>query len=285
MKNTAVVSWGCGLPTGHAPRLAQQLNCKYYQLPSPIIPHEKNIIFVGGFFGDLAKLQELYNYGDYNLFLILVGTDILELIGRNIKDPVFELLNKVKLITVSKQLKQELKSLNLKSEIITLVPNKTELLNLHTNRTGILFYCPPNKFKIDLFYAKEIVKVAGALPTFSFYCYGGAQIDTGLSNWHNLGFVTGEEKKELYKKIKYNVRVAKHDGFPQSIIELARLGIPTITNHNFPHIIQITDTDDIIKQVKNKIQESNIDIVAMKKYYTDNFTVEQVIKSVEELII
>lgn len=284
-KNTVIMSSSC---VNHGLQLAKQINSDFCIIPSMYTPWTKDIVlFVGAFYSDLYKIEEMLQLGK-KVVVMFVGSDVSDMQ----KD--FSNLNKIqpllerckKILCVSEQLKKELKDMNIDAEVITLVPNPIDI-KLEENRRGILCYLPVSlPFKKWLFRVDIIPEIVKLLPEYDFYICG-EDIKSGLKNWHSVGNLTSEQEHEIMSKCAYNLRVTRHDGFPQMFISCAQNGIPTITEYfDAPYALKVNfeKEEDIPEKVFELVQQyKHTD--AMKEYYRKEFTVERLVQQLQNLDI
>ena len=116
-------------------------------------------------------------------------------------------------------------------------------------------------------------------------------IPTGLnpkaSRCYQWGYVTGEEKKQLYKEVYVYLRSVEHDGQPEIIIEMKKMGRHVICNYPYKHTIVAHTKNDIVQCIKvlyEKFRNEGrpLDEEGMK-YYREKFTKNNFINRFIEL--
>lgn len=291
LKNLSLMSWGCSASGGHADRLAQQLDCPFQQLPSMALPETKNVLFVGAFPGDLQKIDSL---SDFEVYVLFVGSDVLDLqkAVENKNERCIGALKDCHILCVADHLKLELEELGIEVErVITLVPVPYPDIEFKSERKGILVYMPSDlPFKRNLFRFNEVKKLAESLPDYDFHVYGGSNNEAPYENWYTYEDLN---PKEL-SKIIISIRISRHEGWPQDVIRLAQVGIPSIiSSFEAIHMIKVSNDDKILEGAYKAIKEYGSgdptgikkaqELENMKKYYREKYSIKKMIKKFQEL--
>jgi len=295
LKDTVIMSWGCSTIGGHADRLAQQLNCPFQQLPSMALPETDNVLFIGAFPGDLQKIDSL---NDFEVYVLFVGSDVLDLqkAVENKNENCIRALKDCHILCVADHLKIELEELGIEVEkVITLVPVPYPDIEFKSERKGILVYMPSDlPFKRNLFRFNEVKRLAESLPEYDFHVYGGSNNEAPYENWYTLEACSSNQKEKLMSKIFLNLRITRHEGWPQDVIRLAQIGIPSIvSSFEAIHMIKVSNDDKILEGAYKAIKEYGSgdptgikkaqELENMKKYYREKYSIKKMIREFREL--
>ena len=298
LKDITIMSWGCATIGGHADRLAKQLDCPFQQLPSMVLPETRNILFVGAFPGDLQKIDSLRPLNNYEIYVLFVGSDVLDLqkAVENKNENCIRALKGCHILCVADHLKVELEELGIEVEkVITLVPQDIPDVQFENNRKGILVYMPSDlPFKRNLFRFNEVKRLAESLPEYDFHVYGGSNNEAPYENWYTYETLTPKEEIKLLSKIILNLRVTRHDGMPQTLIRLAQVGIQSIvSSFESLYMIKVPNDEKVLEETYKVIKEYGSDDLTgikkrkeledMRKYYIDKFSTKAMIKKFQEL--
>ena len=95
---------------------------------------------------------------------------------------------------------------------------------------------------------------------------------TGLNIIHAQGEYSQDQVRELYKQSFIGLRLTKHDGLPNTVLELGMMGRRSIYNGNIPHSIRWVNIDDICNSIMKEYEkrhEDNTDISTDIKRFID----------------
>lgn len=149
----------------------------------------------------------------------------------------------------------------------------------------VIIYMPsdrPEFYHYDLM--KEVVKEFRENDSIRFIFYGNkdpledfpGDIKSWPSRCYQYGYLTGEEKKQMYKEAYVLLRHVEHDGQPESIIELKKMGRHVICNYPYPNCLVAQTKEDIVRQINTLYEDFKekgrpLDYHGMK-YYRETFT-------------
>lgn len=183
-----------------------------------------------------------------------VGSDVLYLLGDKQSTDMYpdkEVLKWVghKNVCVSETLQKELATMDIDSEVVTLIPNveKYNPCSLPDEYT-VGVYLPSTR--LDFYGYKEAVQIMNRTPNIKYLVYGNTKDMKLPKNAKALGWV--EDTTKVLESCNCLLRLTKHDGFPHSIIEAIMMGRYVIINHQYPDVKYLTEIDDIVEEIKRK---------------------------------
>lgn len=171
-----------------------------------------------------------------------LGSDVLEISSSKKCSPFTQARRLVYLmadlhLAVSEPLADELRLLGIKAEVVPLVPNmpifnEKDLAWPSANRVHV--YLPERR---QDFYGADIVfRLAKEMPDTEFLITShSGSAAPNLPNLKYLGWVNDME--EIWSRTKVLLRLTKHDGLPQTLIEALTRGRYVIWSNKFPHCI------------------------------------------------
>lgn len=205
-------------------------------------------------------------------------------------------------LAISERVQLELKTIGIESEVIMDYEDPMYLDELDKDNYReeacpftVLIYMPSDRldfYHYDLM--KEVVEEFQDNDSIRFIFFGNKEpldIPTGLNpkatRCYQLGYVTGDDKKELYKEVYVYLRSVEHDGQPEIIIEMKKMGRHVICNYPYPHTIEAHSKEgivNIINELYEKFRNEGrpLDEEGMK-YYREKFTKNNFINRFIEL--
>jgi hypothetical protein len=191
----------------------------------------------------------MYSDSDYKLALshtgqkiiIWCGTDALNLKG---KPNWWPELKKIVNISMSSFVKDSLNFCGIESEIIPITPTKG-IINITPKGDNIYWYYS-NDNRRD-FYGGKIVDDLKKLTNYNILEVKG-------------GTYNEDELSKIYEKCFIGLRLTKHDGLPNTVIEMGLMGRSCLHNGDTPNSIKYNEND--IYEIINKIdyEYNNINI-------------------------
>lgn len=218
------------------------------------------------------------------------GTDVYNVINNKFGMEIPKHPN-LKHLAVSERLQKELESVGIESDVILDyeddVTDNLDALDKEDNwheecyPFTVLIYMPSGDTKEFYHYSlmKEIVEHYCNNDSIKFIFYGNKDkvedLPTG-GRCFQYGYITGEEKKQLYKETYVYLRHTTHDGIPYILVELEKMGRHVIMNYPYPHCVVAYTKDEIIKQIDRLYKEFRdegrpLDIKG-KQYYRQKYT-------------
>jgi len=189
-----------------------------------------------------------YKYEDYKIIISHKGPTVVMWGGSDItaaKRYRFKFPERVRHIALTSQNQRELECIGIRSDvryISFLNPDKFQLTPLGPH---IYCYVP---WRRDKFYGIEIIiKIAKQLPQYKFILTRYAPKPKPLSNCITYPLVNEEQLLQLYRSSFCSIRPTKHDGFPQSIVELGLMGRPTAWIYGCDYATKCNTVNDYVK--------------------------------------
>ena len=172
-----------------------------------------------------------------HLTIVWCGSDALNL--KKYQKYLPQLL-KARHIAKSEFISEDLKKLNIPHIILPITP--TEIIkNIQPRGDKIYIYSTTSKNNYGYNMLGEIKEKTGL-----------EIIETTYNKY------TPEELKEVYKQCFIGLRLTKHDGLPNTVVELGLMGRRSIYNGKLPSAIPYKDVDDIVRIIKNEYKNRHI---------------------------
>lgn len=197
-----------------------------------------------------SKVFDITLWLGKKLIMQWAGTDVLKAIDnykRKSANPKF--ISKVKHFSEAPWLIEELKEVGIEAKQLYFTTfeerNSIKRSKLPDNFT-ILTYLGNNR--ADFYGLKHIIALAEALPDVLINVVGENRLNQQLpNNIHMLGWVNDME--QLYNDSVVFIRMTKHDGFPNSVIEALSHGMYVCWNNKYLHTIHTPTSESLIKAV------------------------------------
>lgn len=217
-----------------------------------------------------------------------VGTDAYNVVNNTFGMEIPKHEN-YRFLAIGERIQKELKSIGIESEILMdyeddVTAHWDELSgeDRDTFNLGGLFnisiYIPSERkefYHYDLMkeVAKEFIEDDGIV----FHFFGNIEPHDDLpSNCVDWGYVTGEEKKRLYKQTHIYIRSTEHDGEPMSIIEFQKLAKHVISDWPYKHCHVAVTEAEIVSKILDLTDNYKPNYEG-QKYYRNRFTKQRFI--------
>lgn len=240
----------------HGKNVAKYLGADYLPMPS-FKPHKYEMIYVIGFFGNVAQC-----FHNTNAMRVVhwIGSDILQL--QQAKPEVLEgvvrwLDNNVDVnLCEIEATRLELEKLGIKARVVPFPPEIIYRPVEMPKEKAIAVYMP---YQNKVFYQPDLVyDVAKELPDVKFYLFGDVTTIGEKNNVIHVGNIRDLEKDNLIKNTGAILRLTPHDGLPLSVVEWVTAGRQAILTIDIPHTHKVKlDKKDIIKTIKKLKWEVN----------------------------
>ena len=191
---------------------------------------------------------EILNNHKGHLTVVWCGSDSLKVNRDAIKKKIH-----VRHIALSKQVSEDL--IGIKH---TILPISACSLDYHPCQRGDSIYFYGNSEIYGVSYLPEIKK------------------RTGLNVIHAHGQYSQSEIRDIYRQCFIGLRLTRHDGLPNTVLELGMMGRRSIYNGNIPHSIKWKNIDDICESIMREYHNRNRDnskiAEDIKKYLDIGYT-------------
>ena len=150
---------------------------------------------------------------------------------------------------------EELKQLAIEARVVPIVSfDRKTTLDDPPPGHAVLTYLLQGRAQ---FYGVDAVSVAAdTFPHIPFYIVGNdGRGETARDNLVYLGWLSGDEMEELYRKCSILLRCPRHDGLSMMVVEALGKGKEVIYNHPYPHCRLARSTAEVICLL-HKITES-----------------------------
>lgn len=248
----------------HAKNVAKWLDADYLYDPS-FKPHKYEMIYVVGFFGNVAKA--FHNTRAMRV-VHWIGSDILAVKQATQKEKEWVLNwldNNVDInLCEFEQTRKELEEMGIKARVVPFPPQTMYETQPLPEKFSVACYLP---YVNSGFYQPDLVHdIAKSLPDVNFYYFGNPMLMGQKDNVIHCGSVNMFEKDDLIKKTSMILRITPHDGLPLSVIEWILAGRNAITtipmNYAYQVNLNLQMTGD--KNKDKKIFEDNKKIIIDK---------------------
>jgi SAM-dependent methyltransferase len=223
--------------TFHAKNVAKLLDADY-QLDPSFKPHKYEMIYVIGFFGNVAK-----SFWNTRAMRVVhwIGSDILQvkMAPPEQREWVIKWLEHNVDINLCEfeTTRKELEELGIKARIVPFPPEKMYDPIPLPEKFAVACYLPYNNAP---FYNPDLISdVAMAMPDVNFYYFGNPILMGNKNNIFHCGTVNMFEKEDLIKKTSMILRVVPHDGLPLSVIEWITAGRNALTTVKIDHATKL----------------------------------------------
>ena len=165
--------------------------------------------------------------------------------AKEVKNDWIEEIKKAKNISISHWIKDSLNSYGIESELKYLSATEAKENN-YPNGDYVYFYCSDDsETSLEYYGANMIDEIEERT---------GIKIIRTYLNSH-----TKKQLNEIYKKCFLNLRLTKHDGCPNTNLEMGLMGRKSIFNGDLPHSIEWTDINDICENIMTEYENRNND--------------------------
>jgi hypothetical protein len=268
--------------------LAKQF-CKHAKARFPIFFYIERIkkMVLAIYKADLIYTIFMGNFSKYNFIFFLVarilkkttinhwiGTDVLIAKKNMHKCAIMQKLIKYNYCG-SKILYDELKEINIKSEIVPIVlQDIPHCISKMPDNHKILVYLPQGR---EVFYGLNIVKkLIYKFKDIEFYIVGNdSDIFSGVRNVKMLGHVSLLEMNNIYDRISILLRIPEHDGLSLMLLEALAKGKYVIYKYEFPYTFTARSYEEaekainiILKKEKKPIANKEASEYIVKNYST-----------------
>ena len=181
------------------------------------------------------------------------GTDILK--KNRLRGVVDLKRNNIKHVAISSFIAKDLKAVNVKYKLIP-IPG-VKIKDIPVEKLGDEVYAYMSAKRAD-FYGGPILKYIKDNIPFKM------NINTSCNTY------TRDQLMEVYKKSFIGLRLTKHDGVANQVVELGLMGRKCIHNGSHPNAVKWKKAKDIIKIINSeskKIGQINTELVANVKKY------------------
>lgn len=196
-----------------------------------------------------------------------IGTDVLS-VTSNKEQTVNTLLRKIAYrmvdlhLAVSEALANELKPLGIDALVVPLIPDMPLLQEDITwpSEDVVLVYLPEGRPE---FYGSSIVfRLAKELPQIKFLIVAHAGEDIPqLPNIEYLGWINLET---IWRQVKIYLRLTKHDGLPNMVIEALARGKRVIWSYQYPFCHQARNFEEARDALKDLLWQNQPNVEGMQ---------------------
>lgn len=139
------------------------------------------------------------------------------------------------------------------------IPEKRYEVAPLPDEPAVAVYMPPHRK--DFYQFSLILDLATEFSDVPFYFFAINNEDKGKSfpkypNCHFIGYVTGEEKDEWWKKCSVFINAPIHGGCSVMLIEALQLGRYAISSYEYPHMNSVYDLEELLEKTEPNIEAS-----------------------------
>jgi len=246
-----------------------------YHLPSADIVYSRN----GSIYN--SKAFSLTLFFKKKLMMQWVGTDVIKSTFNYKNNQVnYKFIKDAEHFCGPEWLRDELKNIEIDAELLTINTfgmNETLPRNIPSD-FSILSYIGTNR---EEFYGiEQLIKLSKDFPDIQFHIVGIKNYQSELpNNVKLLGWV--DNIVELYKQNVLFLRLTKHDGLSNSVLEALSVGNYVAWTCNFPHTFHVTDYENLknyVTELKQKFENNELSINDKGiEYVKSNFNKDQVL--------
>ncbi len=183
-------------------------------------------------------------------------------------------------LCVSPNLKKELEEIKIKVKLQSLPFFSLYEIRPVSNYNKVLVYLPDKlEYMWDFFQGNIIKKLVKEFPEVEFIILGNSGKKFQEKNVKSIEWANNME--ELYAQSKAVIRLPKHDGLSNTILEALSMGRTMITsNSSIPHCNEVTNYEEIKKILADTLEKPVLNNEG-SKYVFKNYNLEKII---DELI-
>jgi len=207
------------------------------------------------FFGLYKGHHKLFMQHRSLAVIVWAGTDVLHMKNKPAFLEYVKNRKRTYHIAISNFIENDLKELGIQFMSLPIIPQNNKGFEAEPLGKSVYMYTSEKSPHI---YGDEILKqVKKQLPNFNFI----------IATAHTY---TREELKKVYKKCFLGLRLTKHDGLSNTVVELGLMGRKVIWNGNTPNALNYTGVNDIVRLIKHEANKPlNEDIaIKVKDYVT-----------------
>ena len=209
------------------------------------------------------------------VILHFIGSDVLMVTkskSKQLKTKLFMFLG-AEILVVHKNLKNELNEVGIDSKVLEFVNRKIEEYpEIIPKKFSVLVYVPEGKEKFyNLKIIEETAKIFNEIK-FHIFPYNSKFL---LKNMIAEKPVEHNKVIELINKHKLFVRIPKHDGLPNTMIEALLCARYVVWSFEHPFVYKANSVDELSEVIKEVKKKSELNIEG-KKYVLKNYNTETI---------
>ena len=192
---------------------------------------------------DDVDFDSLKNHTSYKI-VVWCGTDAQKLINFPKNIEIIKSLKDIKHISKSHFVYESLLKCGIESEIIPVTP--TKIIKNRQDRGDKIYFYTSNSLRKKERYGQSL------LPKIK------ERINMEIIEAYHTKY-NSEELNNIYKQCFIGLRLTKHDGLPNTVVELGLMGRKCIYNGKLPNAIPYKNIDDIIRIINEEYEKRHKD--------------------------
>lgn len=177
---------------------------------------------------------------------------------------------KVRHLVVSEKCKNELATVGINAEVLTLVPDVTKIGKLPLpEKYTVAVYMPSRK--TEFYHWRDIKNIARLCPDVKFIVYGNKRTipTSGIKNIELRGWV--KDTRKIFQDCNCLLRLLDHDGYSKSVIEAVCHDRYVISNQPYPKLCHLQSVRMIARKI-NTHPKLEPDVIV---YYKNNYSFDK----------
>lgn len=151
-------------------------------------------------------------------------------------------------LCVHERIKEDLKKADITSYVAYFLANKVPTTYFEPSEPKVGIYMPSHHGK---YWFALMCDIAKAVPDLDFVFYGSNDLPTMPDNCINAGLQTPEVASYYLRAFSVILRITKHDGFPQNVIEMKMQEKNCITNYPYQGCLVAEDLHEVVALLYN----------------------------------
>jgi len=214
----------------------------------------------------------MYKLAGVKVINHFIGSDILKIINSPFRPRLMPLVNSLsKIICVSPLLQQELKNLGVEADLIpfTNLELKKREIDYPETRSAVIYI--PNH-NIEFYNFEMLMELARRFPDVEFMIFPFDNSEIKLpDNVKSRASIPRQQMFDFISKYRVFIRLPRHDGLPNTLLEALSIGRWCIWNFEFPHTFRVSDIDSLTEMFNLLINKKDPNYEAAE-YVIDNFS-------------
>jgi len=222
-------------------------------------------------------------YPKVRIYLWWIGSDVWHITkdpytirsqtGKTRRQKYIDCIKKLRVrhLVVSEKCRNELATVGIKAEVLTLVPDVSKIGKLPLpEKYTVAVYMPSRK--TDFYQWGDIKNIARLCPDVKFIVYGNKRVipTSGIKNIQLRGWV--KDTKKIFQDCNLLLRLLNHDGFSKSVIEAVCHDRFVISNQPYPKLCHLKSVRMIARMI-NTHPTLEPDVIA---YYKNEFSFDKI---------
>lgn len=211
-----------------------------------------------------------------------IGSDLYTILQCPIRKHTPKLIaNLSETLCVSELLQSELAEKKVRAKILPFTNLQLKDTHLiHPGKKTALVFLPENRK--EFFKYADIVKLAEAFPNTEFTLFPFKKTNEVMpKNIKTVSYVQRDEMLAFYQRFRVFIRIPKHDGLPNTLLEAMLAGKWTIWSFNFPHTGKADNFNALCREFSELIEKREPNYEAAE-HIKNNYSFPKIIENYQK---